>query len=227
MNPIIVQTSKNVTLLGAGEASKALLAASLKIAPYLVAVDGGAELALNCGETPKKVIGDFDSISRSTLAQIPVGQQHHITEQDSTDFEKCLSRIVSPLILGVGFLGRRVDHQLAAFNALVRHNASPCVLIGKYDLVFHLVGELDLDLKAGSRLSLFPMRMVQGESLGLQWPVNGMDFAPDGRIGTSNTVLDGPVRLKFQDPGMLVILPPEALVSVVKALLARSDVRAR
>ncbi len=227
MNPIIVQTSKNVTLVGAGEASKALLATALKLAPYLVAADGGAEMALNCGETPKKVIGDFDSISRSTLARIPVGQQHRIAEQDSTDFEKCLSRIVSPLILGVGFLGGRLDHQLAALNTLVRFTASPCVLLGVHDLVFHLVGALEIKLEPGSRLSLFPMREVRGESVGLKWPINDIAFSPDEKIGTSNQVVEGPVRLNFPKPGMLVILPPEALASIVQALLARSDVRAR
>ncbi len=227
MNPIIVRTSKNVTLLGAGEASKALLATALKFAPYLVAADGGAEMALNCGETPKKVIGDFDSLSRATLAQIPVERQHKITEQDSTDFEKCLSRIVSPLILGVGFLGGRVDHQLAAFHALVRNTISPCVLIGEHDLVFHLAGSIELDLKPGSRISLFPMRSVQGCSSGIKWPTKGIEFSPDKKIGTSNQVLDGPVQLNFPDPGMLVILPPEALIPVVHALLARSDARAR
>ena len=63
-----------------------------------------------------------------------------------------------------------------------------------------------LDLPRGTRLSLFPMGPVQGDSEGLRWPLAGLDFAPDGMIGTSNEV-SGPVRLRMQAPKMLVILP--------------------
>jgi thiamine pyrophosphokinase len=217
MSNIIVQTSKNVTLVGAGRAGKGILRAALVHAPYLVAADGGAELVLNYGKTPKKVIGDFDSIPKAVLAKIPVSRQHRIAEQDSTDFEKCLRSIRAPLILGVGFLGRRLDHQLAALSALVRNAASPCVLLGKKDVVFHLHGAMALDLEPGSRLSLFPLRAVRGTSQGLEWPIDGLEFAPGGRIGTSNRVLQGPVRLAFDGPGMLVILPRAALGTVVDA----------
>jgi len=30
------------------------------------------------------------------------------------------------------------------------------------------------------------MAAVQGRSGGLRWPIDGLPFAPDGRIGTSN-----------------------------------------
>jgi len=91
------------------------------------------------------------------------------------------------------------------------------VLLGKKDLVFHLHGAVSLDLAAGSRLSLFPMRGVRGSALGLEWPIDGLELAPEGRIGTSNRVTHGPVRLAFDGPGMLVILPRAALGTVVDA----------
>jgi thiamine pyrophosphokinase len=46
---------------------------------------------------------------------------HHLPEQDTTDFEKCLYSVAAPLLLGVGFLGGRADHHLAAMNVLVRY----------------------------------------------------------------------------------------------------------
>jgi glutamate-ammonia-ligase adenylyltransferase len=63
-----------------------------------------------------------------------------------------------------------------------------------------------LALPRGTRLSLFPMGPVQGDSEGLRWPLAGLDFAPDGMIGTSNEV-SGAVRLRMHAPKMLVILP--------------------
>ena len=58
---------------------------------------------------------------------------------------------------------------------------------------------------------------MTGRSQGLRWPIDGLDFAPSGRIGTSNEVT-GPVVLVFDGPGMLVITPREALEQVSAAL---------
>lgn len=225
MVDIIVQASECVTLVGAGPVNKADLKEALDLAPCLVAADGGAELLLNYGETPKKVIGDFDSIDREFLEKIPVSDRHHVAEQESTDFEKCLTRIRAPLILGLGFLGARLDHQLAAMNALVRNPGGPCLLIGDEDIVFHAPGELSLTLETDSRISLIPLRPVRGHSEGLHWPIKGLDFSPPGQIGISNRAIGGNVRLSFDGPGMLVILPRAALAEAVRALLA--GVRAR
>ncbi len=221
MRDIIVQTSKNVTLVGAGQASKGQLSTALEFAPYLVAADGGAELALNYGMTPKKVIGDFDSIDKALLRNIPESRQFYLAEQDSTDFDKCLRHIDAPLILGVGFLGRRLDHQLAALNSLVRHDRQKCVLLGEDDLVLALKGPIELVLEPGSRLSLFPLQATQGTSAGLEWPIAGLKFAPGGPIGTSNRATNGLVRLEFFEPGMLLILPTQALRAVVASLCGK------
>ena len=55
-------------------------------------------------------------------------------------------------------------------------------------------------------------------SEGLRWPVAGLDFRPDGRIGTSNAALGGPVRIGFDAPRMLVVLPSDLLGQVAACL---------
>ena len=45
-------------------------------------------------------------------------------------------------------------------------------------------------------------------------------MAPDGRIGTSNRALGGPVRVGFDAPAVIAILP-EAFLGQVVAALAR------
>lgn len=214
---MIVDTYHNVTLLGAGEIGPADLDKALSLAPILVAADGAAAVALVHGHIPDAVIGDFDSLDDSVRTRIPRQRLHRIKEQDSTDFEKCLREIRAPLILGLGFMGARLDHELAAYNALVRWPDRRCILIGPVDICFHAPPSLNLAMTAGDRVSLFPMSAVQGESDGLRWPIKGLRFAPDGRIGTSN-VATGPVRLSFDKPGMLVILPREALEVAMRAL---------
>ena len=43
------------------------------------------------------------------------------------------------------------------------------------------------------------MGEVTGESQGLRWPLQGLDFAPGGVIGTSNEVSSARVRLRFSE----------------------------
>lgn len=216
---MIVDSSENIILLGAGEVTSEALAEALTLAPILVAADGAAALALAFGHLPRAVIGDLDSIDGASRARIPPERLHLVSEQDSTDFEKCLAKVRAPLILGVGFMGARLDHELAAYNALVRYPQQRCILIGPVDICFHAPPTLELNLDAGCRVSLFPMGAVTGRSEGLRWPIEGLQFAPDGRIGTSNAAL-GPVRLAFDGPGMLVILPREALAAAMAGLRA-------
>jgi thiamine pyrophosphokinase len=217
MNRVIVDETGPVTLIGSGKLKKSSLRAAIVHAPVVVAADGAAQIALDLGIMPRAVIGDFDSIEDRTRAAIAAGRQHVIAEQDSTDFEKCLSRIRAPLVIGVGFGGGRVDHHLAAFHAMVRHADRPCLLLDKTDIVFVAPPALDIDLPVGSRFSLFPMAAVAARSRGLQWPVDGIAFAPGARIGTSNRVT-GPVALEVDRAGMLVILPASALEPAVAAL---------
>ena len=216
---MIVRETGAITLIGGAGAGRAALDAALLHAPVVVAADGGADSALAAGITPRAVIGDFDSISAAARARLPDETLHPIAEQDSTDFEKCLARIATPLIIGVGFSGARLDHQMAVCNALVRHPLQRCVLLGETDLMFLCPPALSLPLAAGCSVSLFPMGAVEGASEGLDWPIGGINFAPDGRVGTSNRA-QGPVSLSVTAPKMLVILPADTLGTVVDALMA-------
>lgn len=208
-----------VTLLGAGPVYPDDIKQILKIAPGLVAADGGAATALGIGRVPDLVIGDFDSLPHLTSETLPKDRLLHVAEQDSTDFEKCLARVTAPLILALGFTGARTDHELAVYSALVRHPRARCIVLGSHDLVFRAPRRLDLGLAPGDRLSLFPMGSVAGRSTGLRWPIDGIGFAPGGPIGTSNEAT-GPVTLEFDDDTMLAIMPRAGLEVAMAGLRA-------
>ena len=212
----ILTSASPVTLLGAGACRQQDLTAALDRAPVLVAVDGGAATALACGAVPTAVVGDFDSLDPKLRRQLPAGRVHHMAEQETTDFDKALRAVRAPLLIGVGFLGDRLDHELAAMNVLVR-SATRCLLIGPHEVVFAAPPELRLDLAAGARVSLFPMAAVTGRSEGLHWPIEGIGFAPGGRTGTSNFAT-GRVHLSFDGPGMLVLLQRSQLDVAIAAL---------
>ena len=214
---MIVHENDPITLIGGADVSDPLLDRALGLSDLVVAADSGADRALAHGVTPRAVIGDFDSISERARAALHESILHHMPDQDSTDFDKCLRSIAAPLILGAGFCGDRLDHQLAACNTLVRYPAQRCVLLGEVDLMFLCPPTIHLPLDPGCRFSLFPMGAVEGASDGLQWPIQGLNFAPDGQIGTSNAAT-GPVHLTVTAPKMLVMLPVERLDIVVTAL---------
>ncbi|MDF3414238.1 thiamine diphosphokinase [Sulfitobacter sp. M57] len=225
----IVSSPDLVTLVGGGEATPQDLAEALTLAPVCVAVDGGAALALRCDVAPAAVIGDFDSVSDRDLAGVPAHRQHRIAEQDSTDFEKALSRVATPVVLGVGFLGGRVDHQLAAFHTLAARCERPCVLLGREEVVCLAPPAISLPTQVGDVVSLFPLAAVAGQSTGLEWPIQGLAFDPLTQIGTSNRAT-GPVTLQMQTAAMILILPrrlmPELLSALSQTATARWPARA-
>jgi len=210
-----------VTLIGGGPVARGALEAALRLAPLIVAADGGADRALRLGHMPAAVVGDFDSITARARASIPPGRLHPVTEQDTTDFDKALRAVEAPFVLGMGFSGARLDHGLAVLNTLARHPARRCLILGARDVSFLAPqGQaLRFDLPRGTRVSLFPLAEVRGRSDGLRWPIDGIRFAPDALIGTSNEATGGPVRLWIDSGPMLVILPRAHLERALRGLL--------
>ncbi|HVG47442.1 MAG TPA: thiamine diphosphokinase [Rubellimicrobium sp.] len=215
---VIVQSQDPVTLVGGGALAPGDLPRALALAPILVAADGGADRVLASGARPAAVIGDMDSLSEAAR-QAFADRLHPVAEQETTDFDKALTRIDAPVVLALGFAGGRLDHELAALHSLVLRADRPCLLLGPATLAFHAPPDLALPLAPGTLVSLFPFAPVAVESEGLLWPTAGLAFAPQARIGTSNEAR-GPVRLRPSGPGMLVILPRAALSPALAALQA-------
>ena len=159
---------------------------------------------------------------------------HEVPEQETTDFDKALRAIRAPLVLAVGLIGGRADHALAALSGLMRHQAQgggPVILLGAEDVIFAAPPLLDLRLRLGDRLSIYPLAPVSGRSAGLEWPLEDVPLDPMGMIGTSNRVSAAAVRLAFDGPGALVILPRARLDAAIRAVCPAADgaapVRAR
>ena len=206
MNNAIVFSQAPVLLVGGAGGDNRQLMQLLDEADMVVAADSGADWVRSVGRLPDVLIGDLDSVSAATRAAMPPGAVHHISEQDSTDFDKAVRSIRAPMIVGIGFLGGQIDHLLAAMTVLARYPDRAIVLVGEHDVVAHLPPRIDLPVAAATRVSLYPMRAVTGQSDGLHWPIDGFEMSPGTRVGTSNRA-DGPVSLSMKGPGMLIILP--------------------
>lgn len=194
-----------MTLLGAGKASPADLNRALLEAPILIGLDGGGDQAIKLGHTPALVTGDLDSLGAEARAHLGEGRILCTPDQDSTDLDKALEVLPDALLLCLGVSGARLDHTLATLSTLVRNPSRRIVVIAEDDIVFLAPRQMRMELAPGSRLSLFPVVPLRAESRGLEWPLDGLDLSPDGRIGNSNRVT-GPVSLSVSDPGLVVLL---------------------
>ncbi|MEP4197480.1 MAG: thiamine diphosphokinase [Aliishimia sp.] len=215
----IVFDANPVTLVGAGVVYPDDLDRAQTLAPQVIAADGGATQAIAAGLMPKAVIGDFDSLDVKTRAALPPESMLHVSEQDSTDFEKALMRIAAPLVIGVGFTGGRLDHTFAALHGMLRFQDKPVVLIAEHEVILLAPPRLELSLPANAVVSLFPLIPVQGRSTGLVWPIDGLKMVPGQVIGTSNKAVGGPLKLEMDGPGMALFLPKSELAQVTQALL--------
>jgi thiamine pyrophosphokinase len=210
---------RGVTLVGGGAADRAAFEEARALAPLVVAADGGADALEGWDARPEAVIGDMDSATVAHLWRdrgVPVLK---LDEQDTTDLEKCLYSVEAPFFVGVGFTGRRFDHTLAALHAMLRWRR-PLVLLGEEDVVFLCPQDWRARLAPGARVSFFPLAPARGlGSEGLLWPIDGLDFAPGARIGTSNAASAAEVSARFDGPGMACILERRFLAQAVAGLI--------
>ena len=202
-----------VTLAGGAPFLRADARDALALAPHPVAVDGGADALMAHRITPEAVVGDMDSLRGEMPETVRILPIH---EQDSNDFAKGLTHINAPFYIGVGFLGGRVDHTLAALSTLLEHAEKRVVLLGQADVAFIAPSDWTMTVEPGTRVSFFPLVPCRGvASSGLRWPVEGLSMAAGGQIGTSNEAINTQIAASFEPQGVVTILPKRYLATVV------------
>ncbi len=204
-----------IILIGGGPVSPDDVALVQQFARKTIAVDSGADSADAMGLEVFAVLGDMDSASAEVL-QKNKGKIRQITEQATTDFEKCIKASDAPLYLSIGFLGGRLDHELAALNVLAKYPDRRIVLIGAQDIVVLCPKEFQIELPFQCRISLFPLEKTNGlHSTGLRWPLDGMEMVASGQIGVSNQVCAEQVKISYRSGALLLILPLENLAALL------------
>ncbi len=177
----------------------------------LYCADSGYFHAENYDLRVSGLIGDLDSVGQLDAPGFPVVQ---VVDQDRTDLEKSLDTINAPYILCYGFLGGRLDHSLASFNAIAKSERL-AFLIDAEDVCVICPPYLDLELPEGTRFSIFPLTNVLARSEGLKWDVNGVPLSPVGMVSTSNETETLRVQCWIDRGTALVIFPREHLDDVL------------
>ena len=124
----------------------------------IYAADSGANFLLSNEMDFEAVIGDMDSIDSQKLSYIKNEKKILISDQNTTDLQKCLSKINSKIFIGFGFIDLRLDHTLASLTAINRkHSARVIILVGEIDTVVWVKGKWSCEIPVGTRLSLWPL----------------------------------------------------------------------
>ena len=212
-----VQKSASILLIGAGPCSVKLVNKAFSFAKTVVAADGGYNHAIEAGLRVDLVVGDMDS-----QPNLPAEANSLIlSDQDETDFEKCLSVCDAEIFVGVGFLGGRLDHQLAAFSALLK-DPRPILLLDDQHVIFVAPEKIEVDVAAGGQVGFYPLLPVTTDIFGVRWPLSAVKLSPDGLISTSNIADGCHISIGSDCRGLLVILPANEIKNVIEAFAALS-----
>ncbi|MEO0993761.1 MAG: thiamine diphosphokinase [Pseudomonadota bacterium] len=210
-----------VTVVGGGPFDRAALAEARALGPSVVAADQAADRLAALGERPDLVVGDLDSIGNAEAWRQSGVRVLHLTEQDTTDFEKCLYATEAPLYLAVGFTGGRIDHGMAVLHAMLARPAKRVILVGEQEAAALIPPgrRLAVVVTPGSTVSLFPLAEIRGtHSEGLRWSVDGLTLRAGRQIGTSN-IADAPeIAVAVDRPGALLTVERSALAALAEAL---------
>ena len=212
---MILCENEPITVVGNAALDLADLNSAVSFAPILVAADGGADHLLQAGLIPATVIGDLDSLT-DRAREMFADRLHKIDEQDTTDFEKVILHTQTPAIVGVGFLGGRLDHTMAALNVLTRHVDRKIILIGEGAAVFAMRDQsLALAVGTGAAVSVLPMERSVVSSKGLVWDMDNFEMHMSGTISSSNRADADIIQIDVK--GCVVVTVPKAALSEVIA----------
>jgi thiamine pyrophosphokinase len=204
-------TSKHAFLLCNGEPPSRSLARRLaRETDYIIAADGGANIALRLGVRPQTIVGDFDSILDRTKARFSSSLLLRIRRQDNTDFEKALDFLAAQKIRNVtvaGITGKRLDFTLANLSVLWRYaDHMDLEIIGDGWMAFPVTHRKELRAPRGTTVSIIPFSPCSGVTLnGLKYRLRNARLRL-GEVGVSNVVVHSPFSVKLTKGHLLVLV---------------------
>jgi thiamine pyrophosphokinase len=177
---------------------------------YVVAADGGANIARRIGIRPRVIIGDLDSISAGTKRYFASTLLLRVRRQDNTDLEKGLDFILAQgyrKVVIAGATGKRIDFTLANLSLLWRYTDRLDVeAVGDGWRALPVRGKLALHARRGTTVSIIPFGRCRGVTLrGLKYPLRNASLHV-GQVGVSNVVATSPFTVEVREGKLLVLI---------------------
>jgi thiamine pyrophosphokinase len=180
-----------------------------------IAADGGIAHATALGLDVELWVGDFDSTTSELEDQYKsVPRERFPAAKDKTDgdlaSQAAIARGASALIF-VGGLGGQSDHAFAHLTLAIRLAAAGTFTMlstGEEEAYPLLPGIRQLDLPAGSRLSILALSDLEGLTLsGTRWPLEDASVRLGDTVTMSNVVA-GPAAIRLSSGYGIAIAYP-------------------
>ena len=186
-----------------------------------MAADGAVDKMNKIGLQPDYIIGDGDSFTEKTCGSgVKIVR---MTDQNSTDFEKCIAfaknnNLLPSLILGIN--GGEIDHILGNIQALLKHSDGLDLYFldfyPKYNtgdtrlgmkLGFPLTNQkFRTKIKKGTTVSILPFYPTRITSKGLYWELSDQLLKPNGILGIRNKAHSDFMEIHVIEGRVLVVL---------------------
>ena len=219
--PLPIRVAGVLVVVGGGRCDPELLKGLAAEGASIIAADGGAGNVAAAGLTPAAIVGDLDSLD-DPQAWAKRTRLVRIDEQETTDFEKCLYATEAPVTVALGMTGERLDHTLAALDAMARYaSRRRVILVDEIDMAVALDTTFRFCVGPGDRVSIHPLEAVTfAGSRGLVYPLDGLTLAPGMRTGTSNAASSGRFTITPANAGAwLLIVDRRYLGALIDRLL--------
>jgi thiamine pyrophosphokinase len=174
---------------------------------YLIAADGGGNIARQFSDTPDVVIGDLDSFEDHNTDNFNI---IHKPNQESNDLEKALTlarQKGGSHIFILGATGLRLDHTLKNLSVLKQFNNQfeDLYLIDNFGISQILPKSFSKKLPIGTPVSLFPLsgKVSNITTTGLKYPLKNESLENGVRDGSSNEVVKTPVKITHKKGDLL------------------------
>lgn len=171
----------------------------------VIAADGGANTCLKHGITPDYVIGDFDSVKKTTLARFKkTSVIMKVPDQDRTDLQKALTlahKLAATRISVFGAIGTEFDHTLGNILSL----DTKCVLRDETHDIRIVEKRAMISGKRGDIVSVVALTSVRGLSYsGLKWQAPKRAL-PVGWLGVRNRLARKRARIRLTKGKVAII----------------------
>ena len=179
-------------------------------ADYFIAADGGGNIAHNFGVYPDVVIGDLDSFEPSGNEPFEIIFEGN---QEYNDLEKALYHAQKQGGTHVQVLaatGLRLDQTLKNLSVLKQFHSHFESLSFKDDFgeTRLIESPYEQSLPIGSTVSLFPLsgKVTNINTKGLKFPLRDEKLENGVRDGSSNEVVENPVKITYHSGDLLLFV---------------------
>ncbi|MDX1585519.1 MAG: thiamine diphosphokinase [Balneolaceae bacterium] len=182
-------------------------------ADYLIAADGGGNVAHRLNVVPDVVIGDMDSFN------YPDSESYKVVfdpDQETNDLEKALKKAIDEgamEVIVLGATGKRLDQTLKNLSVMKQFNSSFNSLVYRDNFgdTFILPDIYRKELEPGTQVSLFPLsgKVTGIHTEGLKYSLTDEKLMNGVRDGSSNEVVSSPIEITHKEGDLLMFIARE------------------